>query len=513
MPRYAAIDIGSNSVRLLVADAGPGDIFKVLAAERAVTRLGESVFREGRLSEQAMDHICTLLARMGDTIRKLDCIGARVVATSAVRDAANQNDFLDRAAKAVGSRVEIISGLEEARLIHLGVMARWPHPTGRILIIDIGGGSGELILSMNGSRREAFSKPLGAVRLTEVFLKHDPPEEIELHRLDQFITEKLAPCLSKIGSARFDRVIGTSASAAALACAVHRIPRARRDQADRMRVTTAQIRRLFSQLKQRTLAERRSIPGIGPRRAEIILAGTAVFFRVLETFQASSLYYSSAGVKDGIIADLVHRGVGRERSLLDRDQRRVVELTARKYGVSVPHARQVASLAHRLFELMHPLHKLPAENGSLLEAAAYLHDTGHYISDSAHHKHSAYIVANSGMPGFTDAERRLIAMLCRFHRKSMPSARNESYHLLPPDEKQAILLLLPLLRLADSLDRSHSQQVDGIACIMKPNSVILEVESSAGANLDLWAAEKVAEVFRQVYGRTLQLTRAKGSDS
>lgn len=191
--------------------------------------------------------------------------------------------------------------------------------------------------------------------------------------------------------------------------------------------------------------------------------------------------------------------------MLDRDQRRVVEQMARRYGVSVPHARQVASLARRLFEMLEPLHKLPPERGRLLEAAAYLHDTGHYISDSAHHKHSAYIVANSGMPGFTDAERHLIAMLCRYHRKSMPGSRHEGCQAMQAEDRQAMLLLVPLLRLADGLDRSHSQSIRSVECRLRPGSVVVEVRSRAGADLDLWAAERMSDVFRDLYGRPLEL--------
>ncbi|MBI3682715.1 MAG: Ppx/GppA family phosphatase [Acidobacteria bacterium] len=490
---------------MLAADVGPNGEHEILAGDRQVTRLGESVFRDGEISRDALDSLCGVLERMSEAIGKLDVMGLRAVATSAVRDAGNQAEFLERASEAIGSPVEVISGLEEARLVQLGVLARWPHPSHRVLMVDVGGGSAEIIFCDHGGRREAFSKPLGAVRLTEVFMKNDPPEEIELHRLEQYIAEKIAPCLERIGVRRFDRAIGTSATAAAIVCAVHRIPRARREQADRRRVTAQQVRRLYQELKRKDLEKRRKMAGVGPRRAEILIAGVAVFFKAIEAFQLPSLSYSSAGVRDGIIADLAARGVGRERSMLDRDQRRVVEQMARRYGVSVPHARQVASLARRLFEMLEPLHKLPPERGRLLEAAAYLHDTGHYISDSAHHKHSAYIVANSGMPGFTDAERHLIAMLCRYHRKSMPGSRHEGCQAMQAEDRQAMLLLVPLLRLADGLDRSHSQSIRSVECRLRPGSVVVEVRSRAGADLDLWAAERMSDVFRDLYGRPLEL--------
>lgn len=505
MPRYGAIDIGSNSIRMLAAEVRPGPSVETIVAERQVIRLGESVFRDGRLSAASLDSVCSLLSRWADLLHGLDIAALRVVATSAVRDASNREEFSRRASAAIRAPVEVISGLEEARLIHLGVLARFPHPRDRILIIDVGGGSAEIIFSDRGERREAFSKPLGAVRLNEVFLKSDPPAPIELERLEQYIGEKLAPCMDRIGAGRFSHAIGTSATAAAIACAIHRIPRAKRESADGRRVTIQQVRRLYKDAIRRDVEDRRKLPGVGPRRAEILIPGVAVFRRVLETFGIASMHYSAAGVRDGIVADLASRGAGRERAMLDRDQRRTVEQMARKYGVSVHHARQVAALANRLFELLEPLHKLPPQAGPLLEAAAYLHDTGHFISNTSHHRHSAYIVANSGMPGFTDRERDLIAGLCRFHRKSMPGPKHEQYHSLPPQDQQTLLLLLPLLRLADSLDRSHSQKVDAVECTLRANSVLVHVQSAAGADLDLWAAERAGDCFRQVYGRVLQL--------
>ncbi|MBV8708426.1 MAG: exopolyphosphatase, partial [Acidobacteriaceae bacterium] len=231
MPRYAAIDVGSNSLRMLAADVSHG-ITTVLAQDRQVTRLGESVFRTGRISDDAMDFLVATLSRMASVYSRLNILGVRAVATSAVRDASNQQEFLQRAGEALGTHVEIISGAEEARLIHLGVEARWPRPGERTLIIDVGGGSAELIISQNGELIDSVSKPLGAVRLTEIFLKNDPPGPEDLRHMNSFITEKLHSFYEAHAGEKFDRAIGTSASAAAVVCAVNQIPRAERDEAD-----------------------------------------------------------------------------------------------------------------------------------------------------------------------------------------------------------------------------------------------------------------------------------------
>jgi exopolyphosphatase / guanosine-5'-triphosphate,3'-diphosphate pyrophosphatase len=509
MPRYASVDIGSNSVRMEAAEVLPGQPPRILASERQVTRLGASVFRTGRISQEAMDSICGVLGSMAQMYKRLDVIAVRAVATAAVRDASNQQEFLARASASLGADVEIISGQEEARLIHLGVKSRWPHSKERFLIIDIGGGSAEIILSENERMGKAFSKPLGALRLQELFLKSDPAKPAELHRLDEYIQERVGSALRRIGSTHIDRVVGTSATASAVVCAVNRIPRARREESDRKRATTAQIRRLFKEISVLDVNARQRITGIGPRRAEIIVPGTAVLLRVLETLNMPSLFYSAAGVRDGIIADLTMRGIDRGFSQLSADQRNVVEEMAEHFGVSIKHGRRVARLANDLFAGFQSVHRLPPHYGRLLEAAAYLHDTGHYISDTRHHKHSYYLVANSDLPGFTLREREIIANLCRYHRKALPAAEHDNLQLLDNDGRRAVNYLIPLLRLSDSLDRSHGQRIRSLECQPRESDflVTLNVQPDTDIDLEVWAAERLTDTFRQVYGKPTTIAR------
>ena len=510
MPRYAAIDIGSNSVRLLVGDYLPGGPLRVLAAEREVTRLGGGVFRSGRIEDQAIDFLCAQLSRMCQVIARHEVLAIRAVATSAVRDANNQYEFIARASAAFGAPIEVISGQEEARLIHLGVTIRWPQPKGRILLVDVGGGSGEITLSEDGQLQEAFSKPLGAVRLTEVFLQGaDPPAAEDLHRMVRYIDEKLQPAVERFGRGNFARMIATSASAAAIVCAINRVPRARREEADRLRATKAQVRRFYQDVMGKSLAQRRQMTGIGPRRAEIIVPGAALYWRVLENFQHHSMYYLAAGVREGIIADLAARGVGRELSQLSREQRTVVERLSRRYAVPIKHSRKVAALAHQIYTAMHDHHRLPPACGKILEAAAYLHDSGHYISDTSHHKHSEYVIRNADLAGFTDHERILTALLCRYHRKAMPQPRHTEYQALSPDERRILLLLIPLLRLADALDRTNQQLVESVHIEESGGALVASVRSHGDSDLDEWAAERLTDVFQLVYGKPLEVIRVR----
>jgi exopolyphosphatase / guanosine-5'-triphosphate,3'-diphosphate pyrophosphatase len=509
MPRYAAIDIGSNSIRMEAAEVIPGQPARVLASDREVTRLGESVFRTGKVSEEAQRNSCVVLARMAGLYRKLDVVGVRAVATSAIRDSANQIEFLGRAAEAVGAPVEIISGREEARLIHLGVAGSWPQPGKRVLIIDIGGGSAEIIAAENGRLLETFSKPLGAVRLRENFLKTDPATARELHQMHEYIRAKLDTPVRRLGHTDWDRALATSATAAAVASVVARSPRTKRDSMDRQRVSTAQVRQLYRKLSTLGLPSRRKITGIGPRRAEIIVPGVAVLLEFLQEFHLPAVYYSRAGVRDGIIADLAARNVGAERSRLSRDQLREVEGMGRRYGVSLEHARKVAEVGGLLFGALQPLHQLAPECGKLLEAAAYLHDVGHFVSDASHHKHSYYVVSNSDMAGFTARERLLIAGLCRYHRKAMPNGVHGVYQTLTAEDRRMLLLLIPILRLADNLDRSREQRIRGVECSLRNGEVVLQVRARGDIDLEQWGAERAGEAFRQVYNRPVSVIKAR----
>ncbi|HYA16913.1 MAG TPA: Ppx/GppA phosphatase family protein [Bryobacteraceae bacterium] len=509
MPRYAAIDIGSNSLRMEAAEVTGSGAPKILASERQVTRLGASVFRGGRISLDAIENVCGILTSMAALYRRLEVSAVRAVATAAVRDASNQDEFIARTSAALGVKVEIISGQEEARLIQLGVRSRWPHPRASFLIIDIGGGSAEIILSESERIAQTFSKPLGALRLTEMFLRGDPPREAELHRMHEFIEEKIGSAVRRVGDAPISRVIGTSATASAVVCAVNRIPRMKREESDRQRATTPEIRRLYRDLVTMTLGERQKVTGIGPRRAEIIVPGTAVLLRLLEAFRKPALFYSAAGVRDGIIADLAQRGTGVNLCQLSPDQRLVVEDLAEHYGVTLRHARRVAKLAGDLFQGFQRLHRLAPQYGGLLEAAAYLHDSGHYVSDTRHHKHSYYLVTNSDLPGFTASERELIANLCRYHRKALPTPEHGNLQLLDADGRRAVSLLHPLLRLADGLDRSHGQRIRSVECKVRENDILITVTVPKATDIDLetWAAERVSEIVRQVYSKPIVIAR------
>jgi exopolyphosphatase/guanosine-5'-triphosphate,3'-diphosphate pyrophosphatase len=387
----------------------------------------------------------------------------------------------------------------------LGVQLRWPHPTKRVLILDIGGGSAELILAENGHFVEAFSKPLGAVRLTELFLKSDPADARELARMQRYIQERISVPVARLVQTDVDRMIATSSTAAAAVCAVNQVKRSRRDEADQMPATGRKIRELFAEVSQLDLAGRARVPGIGPRRAEIVVAGVAVLNEIMQGLRIPRVYYSTAGVRDGIIADLSRRKVGMEKARLDTDQRRVVRALARQYGQSMLHVKRVAELGAMLFEGLRPLHRLPPHQGRILEAAGYLYNIGHFVNEARHHRHSMYLVANSDLPGFDDGEHITIAVLCRYHRKSLPSPMHETFASLAPDERRTVELLTPLLRIAVALDQSQEQRVERVEAQVMDAGVELRLYSDRDVDIEQWHVGQFSGVFQQVYGLPLNV--------
>ncbi len=512
MARYAAVDIGSNSVRLEVAEVIGGNPPRILASDRQVTRLGASVFREGRVSAEALDMLCGVLTGMSATWKRHDVLSIRAVATAAVRDARNQAEFLTRTSAALGAPIEIISGQEEARLIHLGVQSRWPHPVERFLIIDIGGGARGLFSAKTIASAPHFRNPsarFASRSYSFAAIRPLRPSYCEWKNISPNASRPPCARLAASASISVDPERHRQQPPLLSAVSPDSARAVKRPTADALPLY-ARLRRLYTELCGIDLKRRQKIVGIGPRRAEIIIPGAAVLLHVLDAFRMPSLFYSAAGVRDGIIADLAARGAGRELSRLTAEQRTMVEGMAERYGVELRHAQKVARLANDLFHDLQSVHQLPPLQGCLLEASAYLHDVGHFVSDTRHHKHSYYLVANSDMPGFNLTGAGIIANLCRYHRKNMPAPEHDSFQALSVEDRHAVSVLTPMLRLADSLDRGNSQKVQSVECMIHDREIVVNLHAAPSAviELELWAAGRLDPLFRQLYGKRLTIQRA-----
>ncbi|MEA2262734.1 MAG: exopolyphosphatase / guanosine-5-triphosphate,3-diphosphate pyrophosphatase, partial [Acidobacteriaceae bacterium] len=364
MQTYAAIDIGSNSCRLKIARVQQHQL-KVLHEDREVTRLGESVFETGVVSPEAMAGTLMALKRFYRSVKLHGTDQVRAVATSALRDARNAQAFLAWVKSETGWQVEIISGLEEARLIHRGVMGE-PGTQGRCLLVDVGGGSCEITISERKRIQETVSLPLGAVRLTKEFLPSDPPTEEELARLKQFIVRELRKAERRLSALRVSLVIATSGTAAALteASQAMRKTTGRNGRTRHKPVADAKnVRRLTTKLTGMSTAQRSSIPGIGPKRSEIVVAGAHVFAELMERFALPGFIYSGLGLRDGILDQMLAEQDAKTTAhqVFERERWQGVLATCKRYGVDPRQADAVRQHALQLFRDMQSVHELPPE--------------------------------------------------------------------------------------------------------------------------------------------------------
>ncbi len=500
MPVFAAVDIGSNSVRLSIAELRRGRLIS-LHQDREVTRLGEGVFRDGSLNPQAMAHTLKVLRRFHKAAQSYAVERTRVIATSALRDSNNGHVFADWLKTATGWKLEIITGLEEGRLIHLGVVANMRTPPPRLLLIDLGGGSCELTLSEKGHIKEIVTLPLGAVRLTQEFINHDPPQKDELKRLHEFISQEVALISRQIIRAASGTVIATSGTAAALAGAAQSLGLSRAGN-----VSQATAERLVKRLAKLTVRQRAAIKGINQKRAQIIVAGAVVYADVLHACGLKGFRYSPLGLRDGILAQMAAEYDQRSRSRrqLESDREDVLLSTGKRYGVDRENAEQVRRLALSLFDQLRRMHGLNKDWREWIAAAAMLHEVGMYINPVGLHRHAYYVISRSELYGFTPLQRNIIATIARFQGNSKPQLRDRLIKLLPAQIRSDVIKSIAILRVARALNQGRRSAVESVRAAVRNGDVALITKAHrGGADLELWAGEKEVPYFREVFGREL----------
>jgi len=522
MPTYAAIDIGSNSCRLKIAKVVSHRL-KTVHEDREVTRLGASVFDAGLVSPDAMAATLRALKRFQRATQLHGVDRMRVVATSAMRDARNAPAFQAWVKAETGWTIEVISGLEEGRLIHRGLVGTEPGMNGRVLLVDLGGGSCEITLSEHKRIKETISVPLGAVRLTEQFLTADPPQDEGLAQMRHLIARELRRAHRRVNPMQVTQVIATSGTAAALveACAAMgknvRVPgrgagRKSSEAAEAMGMApTAAVRKLARKLAKMTLPEREAVAGIGPRRAEIIVAGAQVFAELMESFGLKGFRYSSLGLRDGVLAQMLAEQDARAATHRQFEQERwqSVLTTAQRYGVDTRHSEPVRAHAAQLFRDLKSLHGLPEDYESWLSAAAVLRDTGKFVNHQGHHRHTQYIISSSEMYGFTQVQRTIVSAIARYMGKSRPQPGDRALRNIPADEHRHVQRAVVLLRLAVALNQDRASDVLKVTAKVYPKRVYLELKPGrTGAELELWSLQKEAVYFREVFGRELLGTLA-----
>ena len=509
MPTLAAVDIGSNSVRLKISRLSGRRLIEI-HEDRQVTRLGDSVFRNGFLSPDAIDDTVKALRRFHRAVQDEGAEMVRAVATSALRDARNSRAFLEWVRSATGWKVEIISGLEEARLIHLGLVSSLRISAANTLMVDLGGGSCELTISGKGHIRDTVSLPLGAVRLTNEFLTHDPPRKAELRRLRGFVEREIGRIADRIARSRPKIVIATSGTAASLAAVCHGLYKTKGTRATA--VSRTQMRPIAKMLSRLPIAERKKLSGVGPRRAEIVVAGAVVYAELLERCQLPGFRYSPLGLRDGLLAQMAAEYDRSTRSGKHIESERWDSILAAvaHYRVDLNHALQVRHFAMYLFKALKSLHHLPPEYEEWISAAAMLYEVGDYVNRNGRHRHAYYIIAHSEILGYTPEQRRIIAATARYLGKSRPAPGDTFMKILPPADRELVRKALLLLRLARALNLGRSGAVRGARVRLTRREVRLTLRAKprATVDLELWAVEKEKDYFREVFGRTLSAAAA-----
>jgi exopolyphosphatase / guanosine-5'-triphosphate,3'-diphosphate pyrophosphatase len=510
----AAIDIGTNSIHMVVVKINPAlPAFNIVDAEKSTVRLGERCPQTGNLTTEAMARAIAALRRCLDMAKAWNAEHVIAVATSATREAPNGKDFVREVEAQLGLQIDLIAGQEEARRIYLGVLSGLEFNHEPHIIIDIGGGSTELILGDGHDPRFLSSTKVGAVRLSTEFVTTDPISNREFDRMHAYVRGMLEWPLedlkTSIKPGEAIRMVGTSGTIESLI---------RLDAYETLGtaptslhgyvLTLERLQSFTQRMRKLSFADRAKLPGMSERRAEIILAGGVILQEVMEELGMTKITSCVRALREGIIVDwMLNHGLIEDRLRYQGSVRQRSALNlAQKYRVNLDNARQVAQFALSLFDqTLGQLHQWGPDERELLWAAAILHNSGHYISHSAHHKHSYYLVRNGGLLGYTDAEIEIIANLARYHRKGAPKKKHESYQNLAKAERQMVDQLSAILKVAVALDRRQINAIQSVRSTFNPSVRTLQLSLSPttpddDCNLELWSLEYKKACLEMEFG-------------
>lgn len=504
----AAIDIGTNSFHLVVARVGP-DGFEIVTREKEPVRLGHGSGDMRHLEADAIERGIETLRRFR---RVADVYRAPVtaVATSAVREAANRDEFLRRARDEAGIEVQVIAGVEEARLIHLGVLSAVPVYDRLHLVFDIGGGSTEFVVAKAAQVHVARSVKLGAIRLSDRFFPDGVVRGRAVDSCRDYVRSYLKPLAREIEPWGFEVAVASSGTAISLATMVeHQRGRGDVRSVNNARFTRAELDTLVARLIGARTPEQRlaAVAGLEPKRADIIVGGALLLEQILDTLGIGELTISEYALREGVLLDMRRDEPGTFHHLDDIRSGGVRRLVDR-FERDRRHVEHATDLALRLFDQLQLLHGLPTWARDLLEAAGLLHNVGLFISHSAHHKHSWYVIRNSDeLVGFTEREIEMMALVARYHRKSDPSPKHPEYAALAPDDQQAVRVLAGLLRLGIALDRSHAGVVHDVRVRRVGTSVALDMVTGPGADVSLerYTAQQRKSLLERALGIVIEV--------
>jgi exopolyphosphatase/guanosine-5'-triphosphate,3'-diphosphate pyrophosphatase len=512
--RIAAIDIGTNSIHMIVVQVRPDLSFEVIDREKEMVRLGAGGLDGRALTPTAMTNALQALSkfkRIADSHRVDEIIAA---ATSAVREAENGGDFLSEVERQTGVRARVITGREEARLIHIAACYGIDVGTARAVSIDIGGGSVEITLGTAKSIELAASFKIGVIRLSERFVKSDPLAAGDERRLVRHISRQIGAYVAQIVKRGYVRVIGSSGTILSLgALAASEDRQIRSDDLRNRRVSAKALHRLRKRLTGLDLQARLKIPGLDPRRADLAVAGSILLDTVLSRLRADDIVLCDLALREGLVIDYVRTNQARIAQvdrIPDVRRRSVIEL-AERCNSWTAHAQHVARLALALYDQTSAEHGLGAREREWLEYAALLHDIGTHISYDRHHLHSYYLIKNGDLRGFEPEEVEVLALAARYHRRGTPKKSHDDYGALSRPLRRAVKTLAAIVRLAEGLDRSHSQVVDGLRIEKRPDDFLVQLRPGGDAELEMWAAHRHVEPLQDLLGSPLRFEIDSGA--
>jgi exopolyphosphatase/guanosine-5'-triphosphate,3'-diphosphate pyrophosphatase len=511
MPRFAAIDVGSNAMRLRVIEALSPDQVREVAAERAPVRLGHDVFLTGRLAPSAALEAVDALKAFREVMREAGVDAYRAVATSAVREAQNADLLIERAEREAGIKLDVIEGVEEARLVLVAVRHAVNLKGRRALLVDIGGGSVELTLLTDQAPHASVSLPMGTVRLHEAFLDHESAVSTERRALLMEYIERSLGEAEFLPGSKPELVVATGGNAEAISALC---PFA---TADGNGIDVAAMLALRDEMAALTPRARRERYGLRGDRADVIVPALFVLSAVAEAAGATSITTPGVGLKDGILAELVDRAF---RVWDVPGEAAEVEAQAlalgRKYRFDEAHAKHVAAMSVSLFDQCADLHHLGPEERSLLKLAALLHDVGDFVGFDAHHKHTYYLVTHSDLMGLSPEQKEVVANVARYHRKSLPDLSHPGYRKLDRRLRTVVRKLAALLRVADAFDREHQGKVLDVAVRITPGRLSLRATpnplttGNRDLSLERWTALRKADLMEEVFACEVKVDGAEG---
>jgi exopolyphosphatase/guanosine-5'-triphosphate,3'-diphosphate pyrophosphatase len=506
MTKLAILDIGTNSIHLVLAEVEPDFSYKILDRFKDMTRLGDGSFKSRRLSEAAMARGLEVIRALATLAHNKGYERIEAVATSAVREAVNGGEFIEEVARQTGLTVRVVTGQEEARLIYLGVRHSMDLTDRFTLVMDVGGGSVELILGNHKRMVQGQSLKLGAIRMKDLYLKQDPPTKSMLQEMHKAIDTQLKSALQRLKTKRFDRLVATSGMAGNLTEIIY-LRRTGRPvpQLNLATITIKEVRTVERLLLNSSFKARLAIPGLDAKRADTLLPATAVIRSLMERTGQEKVTISDKAIRDGLIYDFIERNreTLRTEQRIPNVRRRNVIYLAQRCHYPQTHSHHVAQLATLLFDRTKPLHGLGEIEREWLEYAAILHDIGYLIHSRQHHKHAYYLIKNSDLYGLTAEEIEMVANIARYHRRALPQGKHATLKALPAGQRRTVEMLSALLRIADGLDRSHFSVIQSLAVTLG-NPVTITLQTAGDPELEIWAARARADLFEKVFKRSVQ---------